>query len=85
MQREEFLAMAVLLGSATACRAAPPGDNWALPNFAQRFDVTVTNPGGAPVDTLVTLPAKNVHDIAEGFPGSLAIAVVKNPPTVNIR
>jgi len=80
MLRKKFLWVALLLVQATLCSAAPPADQWILPNFSQRLDVTVTNPGGTPVDTLVTLPVAALQRAAMGFPGSLAIAVVRNPP-----
>jgi hypothetical protein len=77
--------MALLLFQATIYGAALPTDDWVLPNFAQRLDLTVTNPGGDPVDTLVTLPVKNMPPGALGFPGSLGIAVVRNPPDSEYR
>lgn len=64
--------MAVLLVQTAIYSAAPPADNWVLPNFAQRLDVTVTNRGGDPVHTLVTFPVKDMPPIALGFPGTLA-------------
>jgi Domain of unknown function (DUF4861) len=80
MLQKKALWMALLLAPVARCKAAPPAENWVLPNFAQRLDVTVTNPGSGPVDTLVTLPAAGLQKVALGFPGTLAIAVVKNPP-----
>jgi Domain of unknown function (DUF4861) len=80
MVRKISLWAALLLVQATLCSAAPPADPWVLPNFARRLDVTVTNPGSAPADTLVTLPVAGLQKVALGFPGSLAIAVAKNPP-----
>ena len=78
--RKLLLCMALLLAQSSLCNALPPGENWVLPNFAQRLDVTVTNPGSAPVETLVTLPVAGLQNVALGFPGSLAVAVVKDPP-----
>ena len=80
MVRKIFLWVALLLVQATLSSATPPADPWVLPNFAQRLDVTVTNPGSDPVDTLVTLPIAGIQKVALGFPGNLAIVVVKNPP-----
>lgn len=54
--------------------------DWALPNFAQRLDLTVTNPGKVPVRTLVTLRVLSTDRIAPGFPGTLAIVMEVNPP-----
>ncbi|HET7213867.1 MAG TPA: DUF4861 family protein [Terriglobia bacterium] len=70
----------LMLMQAVLCKAAPPAGDWVLPNFAQRLDVTVTNPGSATVDTLVTLPVAGLQKVALGFPGSLAIAVLKDKP-----
>jgi Domain of unknown function (DUF4861) len=79
MMRKISLCVALLFVQAALCSAAPPADQWVLPNFAQRLDVTVTNPYGTSADTLVTLPVARLQKVALGFPGSLAIAVVKNP------
>ena len=80
MLRKICLGMVLLLTQAALCKAAPPAEDWVLPNFAWRLDVTVTNPGSAPVDTLVTLSVAGLQKVALGFPGSLAIAVVKDKP-----
>ena len=78
MLKNISLWLAFALAQAGLCNAAPPAGDWVLPNFAQRLDVTVTNPGSTPADTLVTLPVAGLQKVALGFPGSLAIAVVKN-------
>lgn len=70
----------LMLMQAALCAAAPPAGDWVLPNFPRRLDVTVTNPGGAAVESLVTLPVAGLQKVALGFPGSLAIAVLKNKP-----
>lgn len=80
MLRRIYFWMALTLAHAALCNAASPAGDWILPNFAQRLDVTVANPGSDAVDTLVTLPVASLQKVALGFPGSLAIAVVKNPP-----
>ena len=80
MLRKISLLAALLVAEATLCHAAPAAGNWVLPNFAQRLDLTVTNPGSTAVKTLVTLPVARLQHVALGFPGSLAIAVIKNPP-----
>ena len=80
MARKVGVWAVLMLMQAALCNAAPPAGNWVLPNFAQRLDVTVTNPGSAPVDTLVTLPVAGLQKVALGFPGSLASAVVKDKP-----
>ncbi len=80
MLRKMSLWLALALAQGVLCNAAPPAGDWVLPNFAQRLDVTVTNPGSAPVDTLVTLPVAGLQKVALGFPGSLAIVVVKDKP-----
>jgi Domain of unknown function (DUF4861) len=80
MLRKLSLCLALLLAQASLCNGAPPAETWILPNFAQRLDVTITNPGSAQVDALVTLPVAGIQKVALGFPGSLAIAVVKNLP-----
>lgn len=68
-----------LLASLLWAGADASGD-WALPNFAQRLDLEVTNPGQNPVRTLVTLPVVATRRIAPGFPGTLAIVMEVNPP-----
>ncbi|MCL5005696.1 MAG: DUF4861 domain-containing protein [Acidobacteria bacterium] len=80
MVRRISYLVVLLLVQASLCSAAPPADHWVLPNFAQRLFLTVTNPGSTPVDALVTLPVAAVQHVALGFPGNLAIVVVKNPP-----
>ncbi|TAM79232.1 MAG: DUF4861 domain-containing protein [Acidobacteria bacterium] len=74
-----WFALALAVAQA-ALYGAPPAEDWVLPNFAQRLDLTITNPGSTPVDTLVTLPVAGLQKVALGFPGSLAIAVVKDEP-----
>lgn len=69
-----------LLLQAALCAAAPAADSWVLPNFAQRLDLTVTNPSSVRLKTLVTLPVRATRRLALTFPGSLAIAVEVNPP-----
>lgn len=68
-----------LLGSLGWPKPDASGD-WALPNFAQRLDLEVTNPSQKSVRTLVTLPVVATARIAPGFPGTLAIAMVVNSP-----
>ena len=80
MLRKMSVWLALALAQAALCNAAPPAGDWVLPNFAQRLDVTVTNPGISSVNSLVTLPVAGLQKVALGFPGSLAIAVLKNKP-----
>jgi Domain of unknown function (DUF4861) len=82
MAPRRFLWAALLVVEVPLCCAARPAAaaNWVLPNFAQRLDLTVTNPAGVPISTLVTLPVSAVRHTALDFPGSLAIAVAVNPP-----
>ncbi|MGH9407113.1 MAG: DUF4861 family protein [Terriglobia bacterium] len=67
-----------LVGSSVPAKADPSGD-WALPNFAQRLNLEVSNPSQAVIHTLVTLPVAATARFAPGFPGMLAITVVVNP------
>lgn len=46
---------------------------WVLPNFADRIEVAVSNPGDAPLATLAVLDIAEVRKQAPGFPGTLAI------------
>lgn len=68
-----------VLASLSSAKADPSGD-WALPNFAQRLSLEVSNPSQITVHALVTLPVAPTARIAPGFPGTLAITVVVNPP-----
>ncbi|MGH9449867.1 MAG: DUF4861 family protein [Terriglobia bacterium] len=67
-----------MLTSSAPAKTDLSGD-WALPNFAQRLDLEVSNPSQTRVRTLVTLPVAATARIAPGFPGTLAITVVVNP------
>lgn len=67
-----------VVGSLSPAKTDPSGD-WALPNFAQRLSIEVSNPNPAPVHALVTLPVALTAQIAPGFPGTLAITMVVNP------
>src|ERR1700761_2421931 len=61
-----------LLAVAGVC-AAQQRSGWALPNFSDRVEIEVSNPGAAPLATLAVLDIAQVRKQAPGFPGSLAI------------
>jgi hypothetical protein len=46
---------------------------WALPNFSDRVEVRVANPGNTPLHTLAVLDIAKARSIAPGFPGTVAI------------
>jgi hypothetical protein len=58
-----------------ACGAACAQKNisWELPNFSDRLEVRVSNPGSRPVDTLAVIDIANARVMAPGFPATLAI------------
>jgi hypothetical protein len=65
-------AVVVLLGTVCACVAQErPG--WALPNFSDRVEVELSDPGDVPLATLAVIDIAEVRKQAPGFPGSLAI------------
>lgn len=55
--------------------AAQTTSAWALPNFSDRLDVSVVNPGAQPMDALATVDIGQARRIAPEFPGTLAIVV----------
>lgn len=80
--RMRWLGLVLCFGLATSlsfARTDPSGD-WALPNFAQRVSLEVSNCGPKSIHTLVTLPVVATARIAPGFPGTVAIVALVNPP-----
>ncbi len=69
------LGLFVVLTSAASAVAAQMQSAWALPNFSHRLDVSVTNPGSQPMNTLAALDIATARRVAPAFPGMLAIAV----------
>jgi hypothetical protein len=55
----------------TAC--AQMNASWALPNFSDRLEVRISNPGSGPVHTLAVMDVAKTRVMALGFPGTLAI------------
>ncbi|MES2390317.1 MAG: DUF4861 family protein [Acidobacteriota bacterium] len=68
----------VLPHSATGQAVAP----WLFPNFSDRLEVQVSNPSAQSVHTVVVVSAKDLARIAPGFPGSMAVAIVRSPLAV---
>ena len=58
-----------------ACGAACAQQNilWVLPNFSDRLQVQISNPGSGAVHTLAVIGVASARAIAPGFPGTLAI------------
>ncbi len=67
-----------LAAAATGWTRSP--NSWVLPNFAQRLEVVVSNPFALPVRALAVVPVVKAAAVAPRFPGSLATAVLVNPP-----
>jgi hypothetical protein len=63
-----------------AQRPASDAGNWLLPNLALRLSMQVSNSSGHDVRALVTLPVSKARALAPDFPGTLALAVLLNPP-----
>jgi hypothetical protein len=67
------LGMAVLFVGAFGAACAQEKVLWALPNFSDRLEVEISNPGSDPVHTLAVVDTAKARAIAPGFPGTLAI------------
>jgi hypothetical protein len=54
------------------CGAACAQQNvfWTLPNFSDRLEVRVSNPGSGPVHTLAVIDVARARAMAPGFPGT---------------
>lgn len=52
--------------------------SWVLPNFSDRLEVRISNPGSEPVHTLAVMDAEKARALAPGFPGTLAIVADQN-------
>lgn len=75
------IACGLLLGSVVACcaQAQPHGalaaTQWALPNFSDALEVSVSNPAAQPINGLATIDIDAARKVAPGFPGTLALVV----------
>lgn len=75
------VAYGLLLASVAACIAqaqphgALAGAPWALPNFSDVLEVSVSNPLAQPMNGLATIDLDAARKVAPGFPGTLAIVV----------
>jgi len=60
-----------------ACGAARAQQNipWVLPNFSDRLQLRISNPGNGAVRTLAVIDVASAQAMAPGFPGTLAIVV----------
>jgi len=85
MLRKMSVWLALALAQAALCNAAPPAGDWVLPNFAQRLDVTVTNPGSVAVESLVTLPVASLQKVALGFQAALPSRSSKTSREASMR
>jgi hypothetical protein len=65
--------VAVLFLAACAAACAQEKISWALPNFSDRLEVRISNPGSERVHTLAVVDAAKARAMAPGFPGTLAI------------
>jgi len=68
-----------LAGYAALCAAQQ--DRWALPNFAQRLELDLSNSGSTPVSALAVIPVAEAARIAPGFPGTVCIPVIPGRQT----
>ena len=68
--------MVCLISAVCLAQKPDPSGDWALPNFAYRLSVDVTNPGAGPIQALAALPVHKTAQIAPGFPGKLSIATL---------
>jgi hypothetical protein len=64
-------AVVFLVAFSGAC--AQHGIFWTLPNFSDRLEVRVSNPGSSLVHTLAVVDIAEARRMAPGFPGTLAI------------
>lgn len=67
-----------------SCGAAGAQQNisWALPNFSDRLEVRISNPGNERLHTLAILDVAKARNVASEFPGSLAIVADQNGRTL---
>ncbi|HWQ52941.1 MAG TPA: DUF4861 family protein [Bryobacteraceae bacterium] len=79
-QRLNLMRTWLILGAVTAVCSAQQPDRWMLPNFAQRLEMEVSNPGSSPVETVAVVPVREAGQAALRFPGSLAVAVLPDSP-----
>jgi hypothetical protein len=66
-----------------ACGAACAQQNirWVLPNFSDRLQVRISNPGSGAVHTLAVIDVARARAMAPGFPGTLAIVADQSART----
>lgn len=74
-----LLAAALATGGGGARAQSAP--LWALPNFSDRLELRIANPGDTPLHTLAVIDIAAARRLAPQFPGTLALAVDADGPT----
>ncbi|MDR3724633.1 MAG: DUF4861 family protein [Terracidiphilus sp.] len=71
-------AIGLILAALPSLVAAQKNAQWLLPNFSDRLEMRVTNTADRPVATLALISVEAATRVAPGFPGSLAIVVLRS-------